>query len=401
MAKRTISKIKTLIASVLCLIVGVFGGFAFHTYQTLPDSYIIPKKVQGSQTGSVVGSINTDIVNDSDLSIHFIELGNKYTGDCTLIKVGNTEMLIDAGSKESSIPAIKSYLDTYVTDGALEYVVVTHAHQDHYAGFASYDENGSIFDYYTIGTIIEFAQTYKEATSGIHKRYEEQKADAVADYGTSVFTALQCYRNNGHISNGRVAERYFELGEDTGVFCEILYHKFYESENKAEAHSENNFSVCLQIIQGEKKYLFTGDLEAEGESSLVDENTSSLSKVELYKAGHHGSKTSTSTKLLSIINPEVICVCCCAGSSEYTTKNENQFPTQEFINRVYANNPSTRVYVTTLCIDYKTAKFESFNGNIVLCSSGTTNTDVDVYCSNNGLELRDTDWFKANRTLTI
>ena len=30
------------------------------------------------------------IVND-EMSVHFLELGNKYTGDCTLIKVGDTE----------------------------------------------------------------------------------------------------------------------------------------------------------------------------------------------------------------------------------------------------------------------------------------------------------------------
>ena len=399
MAKRKISKIKSFFASLLCLIVGATGGFVFHTYQTLPDSYIIPHQHAGSSAPTnVVGSINKDEVLDSDLSIHFIELGNKYTGDCTLIKVGDFEMLIDAGSKESSIPAIKNYLDQYVTDGCLEYVVVTHAHEDHYAGFASRDENGSLFDYFEVETIIEFAQTFKSPTSGIHKRYEEQKADAVADYNTRVFNALQCYNNE--IVGGRQAQRFFELGANSNVFCEILYHKFYEPENKEEAETENNFSVCLQIIHGNKKYLFTGDLEAEGEESLVEENTASLSKVEVYKAGHHGSKTSSSSELLEVIDPEVICVCCCAGSDEYTKKPENQFPTQEFIDRVYSNNYETKIYVTTLCIDYKAAKFESFNGNIIVCSTGTDNQISVVTCSNNGLELRMTDWFKANRTVT-
>lgn len=42
------------------------------------------------------------VVTEGELSIRFLELGNKYTGDCTLIKVGDVEVLIDAGSKRDS-----------------------------------------------------------------------------------------------------------------------------------------------------------------------------------------------------------------------------------------------------------------------------------------------------------
>ena len=157
----------------------------------------------------------------------------------------------------------------------------------------------------------------------------------------------------------------------------------------------------MQIVQGTKKYLFTGDLEKHGEESLVEhnepggKNEGKLSQVEVYKAGHHGSKTSSSDKLLEVIRPKVVCVCCCAGSSEYTSKNENQFPTQAFVDRV---SPYTsQIFVTTICTDYKQNKFESFNGNIVVCSN--LSGDVAVYCSNNTTVLKDTEWFKANRTL--
>ena len=62
----------------------------------------------------------------------------------------------------------------------------------------------------------------------------------------------------------------------------------------------------------DKKFLFTGDLEEEGEIKLV-ENNKSLQElrdnneqfgVDLYKAGHHGSKTSSSETLLS--KPSII-----------------------------------------------------------------------------------------------
>ena len=84
--------------------------------------------------------------------------------------------------------------------------------------------------------------------------------------------------------------------------------------------------------QGDKHFLFTGDLEEDGEISLVESNE--LPKVELFKAGHHGSKTSSNDVLLKVIEPEIVCVCCCAGSVEYTQNFENTFPTQAMIDRV-------------------------------------------------------------------
>ena len=52
--------------------------------------------------------------------------------------------------------------------------------------------------------------------------------------------------------------------------------------------------------------------EIDGEESLIEKND--LPKVALYKAGHHGSKTSSSAALLEVIKPDMVCVCCCAGS---------------------------------------------------------------------------------------
>ena len=147
------------------------------------------------------------------------------------------------------------------------------------------------------------------------------------------------------------------------------------------------------INQNDKHYLFTGDLEADGEASLVELND--LPEVDLYKAGHHGSKTSSTDTLLSVIKPKVVCVCCCAGSDQYTSKLENQFPTQIFINNVFKY--TYNVFVTTLCVNYDAGEYVSFNGNIVVFAN--SDTQIQVKCSNNDTLLKDTDWFKVNRTM--
>ena len=54
------------------------------------------------------------------------------------------------------------------------------------------------------------------------------------------------------------------------------------------------------------------------------------------------------------------------------------------------------MYITTLCINYKNNEFTSFNGNIVVMAK-KEDTEMSVYCSNNTLVLKDTEWFKTNR----
>ena len=83
------------------------------------------------------------------------------------------------------------------------------------------------------------------------------------------------------------------------------------------------------ISHGNKKILLTGDLEEEGEEKLVKYNN--LTKVNVFKAGHHGSYTATTNELLQVIQPDIVCVCCCAGHNEYKASFENIFPSQAFI----------------------------------------------------------------------
>lgn len=376
------NKAVAVILGIIFFIIGIGVGFFAKLY-VFAEVKEIPEANKNDDF-VVSDDIEVEVIKEKELSIHFIELGNKYTGDCTLIKVGNTEVLIDAGSRANSVTPIYNYVSNYVTDGKLEYVIVTHAHQDHYAGFATGEKVESLLDKFNVGTIIKFAKTNQKETATLYSNFNRELQETIERNNTVVYDALQCYNETDD------AQRVFSLGEN--VELEILYQKYYELASS----TENDYSVCCMINQKisekeTKKYLFTGDLEKDGEKSLVENNA--LSEVELYKAGHHGSKTSSSETLMSVIKPKIVCVCCCAGSSEYTTTNENQFPTQQFVNNVA---PYTfKVFVTTLCIDYKNGEFTSMNGNIVVYYD---NGEVKVSCSNNGTYLKDTEWFKNNRT---
>lgn len=372
-AKKAVKKFKKLstagkviVVIVLVLIVAVMA----YMYRDQIKGYFGDTTSSEQESSQPAGDIITD-----DLSIHFLEVGNKYTGDCTLIKVGNTEVLIDAGSRKGSAATIVPYIQQYCTDGVLEYVIATHAHQDHIAGFVGTTSADGVFESFVCETIIDFPLT--DATSGIYNDYVSLR-DAEVQSGAKHYTALECWNN----ANG--AARSYTLAE--GITMNFLYQEFYE----VETSDENDYSVCMLLSQGNNHYLFTGDLEGHGEKSLVESND--LPDCVLFKGGHHGSPTSNTTELLSVIKPDIVCVCCCCGSDEYTDNVANMFPSQAFVDRVA---PYTdKVYVTTMVTEDD--GYQSMNGNIVVTSDGTS---VSVNCSNNNILFKDTEWFSKNRTM--
>lgn len=393
-AKRVAKKYPAVIAVVVALLV-----IAIILLAVLYVKKLGPFKPRGGDGGDGGGSVaagNVTEISEADLSVHFLELGNANAGDCTLIKCGNTEILIDAGSKRNSTETVKNYINKYCTDGKIEYIVATHAHEDHIAALVgeSGKNNGVLYSY-EIGTVIQFSG--HNTTSGIYNDYVSAVAYAESQ-GAYVFTASQCWNN----ADG--AQRTYYIDGESKISFNILYQKYYDEK----ASTENNYSVCTlltQEISAEEKYsyLFTGDLEKAGEESLVKSNA--LPRCKLYKGGHHGSSTSSNDVLLNVIKPENIAICTCAGTYEYAKKPSaenpessaklNTFPTQEALDRMA--KWTEKIYVTSLGIlreDFSTEKQVSMNGDIVFYYK----EEFKLYCSDNSTVLKDTDWFAKNRT---
>lgn len=385
MATKRNRKAKIAVAITLAVILIILAVAVWYVYKYENDLFMTYYNALFGDDKKEQNEIPSTII-EGDLSIHFIDMGNEWAGDCVYIKAGDTDMLVDAGSRAGSVPTIQAYLDNYVTDGVLEYVIATHADRDHIAGFAA---STSIFDIYECETIIDFAQTNKGSKPTYSDYVENRNAEVEA--GAVHYTALECYNEE----NG--AKRVWNLSED--VTMTILYQEFYENSSP----DENNYSVCFILTHGERHFLFTGDLEKEGEESLVEHNK--LPEVVLFKAGHHGSPTSSNDVLLSVIKPKIVCVCCCAGCGEYTANNANTFPSQAMIDRVakYTDRVYVLCAIDTVFVpgtDDKDDKLESvgerymLNGNIAVTSS---ESEVAVNCSNNNTLLKDTEWFKNNR----
>ena len=72
-----------------------------------------------------------------------------------------------------------------------------------------------------------------------------------------------------------------------GVTVEVLYP--YETDD-ADAVSDNDHSVVLRFVFGNRRFLLTGDAERGAESAMLAGGTVA---ADLVKAGHHGSRTSS------------------------------------------------------------------------------------------------------------
>ena len=132
------------------------------------------------------------IVEVESIDINFLELGNDKTGDCTFIKAGDTDILIDAGSRQASATTIDNFVKGYCDDGVLEYVIATHAHQDHIEGFTSTNTNPGIFDRYKIDTLIDFAKTNNEGKT-LYEKYKSLRDAKIASGDIAHhYTAAEC-----------------------------------------------------------------------------------------------------------------------------------------------------------------------------------------------------------------
>ncbi|MBM7660768.1 competence protein ComEC [Bacillus mesophilus] len=113
--------------------------------------------------------------------------------------------------------------------------------------------------------------------------------------------------------------------------------------------SENNSSIVITTYLGGKSWLFTGDIEEETEKDFVKKYPNL--KVDILKIPHHGSKTSSTSPFLSVVQPKIALI---------SAGNRNRFnhPHPEVLERL--QQQETVVYRTDEqgAIQYK---FSIFN----------------------------------------
>lgn len=80
-----------------------------------------------------------------------------------------------------------------------------------------------------------------------------------------------------------------------------------------EYADSNNASIVIMVQNGNNRFLFTGDCEAEAEADLIASGADLSADV--YLAGHHGSDTASSQAFMDAVSPSYAVISCGEGNS--------------------------------------------------------------------------------------
>ena len=246
----------------------------------------------------------------STFEVHFIDVGQ---ADSALIICDGEIMLIDGGNAADS-NLIYTYLKKHnITH--LNYIVGTHAHEDHIGGIPG------ALQVATVDTV------YCPATSYSTKAFQNF-ANAVTNRNCSITVPT--------------VGTTFTLGSAT---CTILA----VNTDKKDA---NNSSIVMRIVYGETSFLFAGDAEREVEQVLL--NNGAPLRSDVLKVGHHGSSSSTSYVFLREVMPKYAVI-------SVGTGNSYGHPTEEVLSRLRDAEVTTfrtDMHGDVLCVsDGKTVTF--------------------------------------------
>ena len=249
----------------------------------------------------------------SEFSVHFIDVGQ---GDCSLIKCGDKNILIDTGDSVYSRNVIKYLKSQNVSK--IDYMIISHPHADHIGGLEKIAKDIKIDTIYMLNI-------------------DKNKIPKDVDY----------YNINKIISQNKFNIRNPVSEEKLKVYDAELtfYIPSYNSENL------NNSSIVTKITYKDKKFLFTGDIEKASEKELLTKKYDL--KADVLKVAHHGSNSSSTDEFLKAVNPEY-CVISCGNDNSFT------HPSDSTIKRL--SEYSKNIFRTDLLSDIV---FESDNSGLI------------------------------------
>lgn len=203
------------------------------------------------------------LLSQDGFAILFVNVGK---ADATILRFGESAVLIDTGSAESS-PQLIAGLNALGIDH-ISAVFITHSHSDHLGGLDALSANYAIPMVYSA----HFAEVDKNGTGKIVKRAEKlnlphtelSAGDVVPITGDVSFTVL------GPLSL-----------------------------NEAD---DNDNSLVLRFVYGGKSFLFTGDMQFAEEQEIIASGAEMKSDV--LKVGNHGNPDATGDDFGSLVSPE-------------------------------------------------------------------------------------------------
>ena len=196
----------------------------------------------------------------SDFQIYYLDVGQ---ADSALVVCDGKTMLIDGGNVDDA-EYVCSALDAAGVK-TLDYVICTHAHEDHVGALAG------VLDEFPADTVY----------------------CSVDEYTTKCFREfVSSAENQGKDIEIPIAGDSFDLGSSRVTILGPLWD--YEETNEQ--------SIVLRVVYGSTSFMFTGDATKATEEDMLAEG--SVVRSTVLKVAHHGSDTSNGQLWLDAVDPQ-------------------------------------------------------------------------------------------------
>lgn len=222
------------------------------------------------------------------MTVHFI---NVEQGDATYIKTPNgDDILIDAGNKGKGDEVVAFLKKQKVDD--IEVMIATHPDADH------------------VGGLDEVLAAYK--VEAVYAPKVSHTTQAYKDFLTAV-------------KKEKLTIKTAKSDVEVVLNDKSIKAKFIGPVKEYGKSDLNNWSAVLHVNYNKNNFLFTGDAESQSEKDMIAKKY--ITKVDVLKVGHHGSKDSSTQAFLDLAKPTYSII-------SVGPKNAYKHPTAETLKRL-------------------------------------------------------------------
>lgn len=275
---------------------------------------------------------------EGELQVHFMDVGQ---GDSILILFPDgKDMLIDCANYNNSSAyrtETLAYIDTYVTDGQLDYLMLTHCDSDHVYFMDEVLENYQVDNVFMPNVL---ATHDKVAEADLPQEQLDRFTDedtvstaCYADFFIAAITEPDCTvtlnvdpdedTNSIVITDGTEQS---DGSYDGATYMLTFYcptEEYYESTGFDDANGysaaeyKNAVSPIGILEYNDVRIVLTGDSNEINEPTFVD-RIGGYIDCDVLKVGHHGSETSSTEEFLDAINCEYAVISCNAEGNTFS-----------------------------------------------------------------------------------